>query len=240
MTRAYEGSELALFAGARHWKRYVGAMLAPFVGRHVLEVGAGLGANIPYLHHDGVESWVALEPDAGMATMLAAKVAAGALPGTVRVIASDITALDPEARFDTIFYLDVLEHIEGDAGELARVARHLTTAGRLIVLAPAHPFLFSAFDAAIGHYRRYTKATLLAAAPRGLDLRWCRMLDSVGFFASLGNRTLLRSAEPGPAEIAIWDRMMVPVSRVIDPAIRYRFGKSIVAVWLRTDQGIVA
>ncbi|MGH6989831.1 MAG: hypothetical protein ACREE3_08025, partial [Stellaceae bacterium] len=120
------------------------------------------------------------------------------------------------------------------------VTRHLAETGTLIVLAPAHPFLFSAFDAAIGHYRRYTKATLLSAAPPGLSLRWCRMLDSVGFFASLGNRMLLRSAEPSVAEIAIWDRMMVPVSRLIDPAIGYRFGKSIVAVWAQAGRGTAA
>ena len=230
MIESYPGGELTLFAAARHWKRYVASMLAPFIGERVLEVGAGLGANIPYLHHARVRDWLCLEPDGAMARGIAARIAAGDLPATCRVIAAGTEALR-DARFDSILYLDVLEHIADDRAEMARAAGLLGAGGALIVLAPAHPFLFSAFDAAIGHHRRYTKAGLLAAAPAGARLRLCRMLNSVGFFASLANRLLLKSAAPSAREIALWDRAMVPLSRGLDPLFGYRFGKSVLAVW---------
>ncbi len=47
--RPYEGSELELFARARTWKAYWSAKIRPHLGRSMLEVGAGLGTNTPYL-----------------------------------------------------------------------------------------------------------------------------------------------------------------------------------------------
>jgi len=227
----YPGSELALFAEARHWKRYVATLLSPFIGDRILEVGAGLGSNIPYLHHAGIRDWLSLEPDPDMARHLADRVGRGELPANCRVIADGTGALDPDARFATVLYLDVLEHIEDDRAELARAARYLDERGALIVLSPAHPFLFSPFDAAIGHYRRYTKTSLIAAAPSDLALISCRLVDSVGFFASLANRLMLKQAQPTPREIALWDSWMVPLSRAIDPATGFYFGKSVLAIW---------
>ena len=67
-----------------------------------------------------------------------------------------------------MLYIDVLEHIEHDLDELARAASHLAPGGHLVVLAPAHQALFSDFDRAIGHYRRYNRAGLQKLAPAGL------------------------------------------------------------------------
>ena len=231
MSAAYAGGELTLFAAATHWKRYVAAVLAPFIGARVLEVGAGLGSNIPYLHQGRVHDWLCLEPDAGMAAHLAAAIAAGTLPRDCRVRAAGLAGVEPGERFDTILYLDVLEHIADDRAELARAARFLAPGGALIVLAPAHRYLYSPFDAAVGHHRRYSRASLLAAAPPGLLPRRAAMLDAVGLFASLANRLLLKSAQPTPREIALWDRVMVPASRLVDPLLGHRFGKSVIAIW---------
>jgi hypothetical protein len=60
-----------------------------------------------------------------------------------------------------------------------------------------------------------------------------RYLDSVGLAASLANRTLLRQSIPTARQIMIWDRLMVPMSRILDPLLGYRAGKSILAVWSR-------
>ena len=60
-----------------------------------------------------------------------------------------------------------------------------------------------------------------------------RYLDSVGMMASLGNRLLLRAGMPTLRQILAWDRLMVPLSRRLDPWVGYRFGRSILAVWTR-------
>jgi SAM-dependent methyltransferase len=233
MTRPYVGSELELFARATNWKSYIARVLAPHVRGRVLEVGAGIGANIPYLLTDDVTQWVSLEPDAVLAGRIATRIAAGELPPICRAIAGTLARIDPTPAFDTILYVDVLEHIADDAGELGCAAERLAPGGRLIVLAPAHQFLFSPFDAAVGHYRRYSRATLRALGPASCRLTSCRMLDSMGFFASTANRLLLRQSMPSHGQIAFWDKFLVPLAPPLDTALRHRFGKSVVVVWTR-------
>jgi hypothetical protein len=125
----------------------------------------------------------------------------------------------------------VLEHIEDDRGEVARAAARLKPGGALIVLAPAHPLLFTPFDAAIGHLRRYTRASLRAVAPEALRLDHLAYLDAAGLLASVGNRVVLRKSMPKEWQILLWDRLGVPVSRMLDPLLGGRVGKSILAVW---------
>lgn len=223
----YPGGELELFAGAVNWKSYVGSTLRPFIRGRVLEVGAGIGANIPYLYNDRVERWTSVEPDPKLAGRIAEAI------GDCRVVTGTIADIDPVARYDSVLYIDVLEHIADDAGELAAAARHLAEGGKLVVLSPAHPFLFSPFDAAIGHYRRYRAHDLAALTPAGCRLTHCFMLDAAGFFASAANAMVMKSSMPSAAQIRVWDRLLVPVSRVLDRGTGHRFGKTLVAVWSR-------
>ena len=232
-TGAYVGDELELFARAHNWKRYWSKALGAHVRGRVLDVGAGLGASARlFAKNPGLESWLALEPDAD----LAAQMRAGApdeYPPGFEVAQGTLATMVGERQFDTIVYIDVLEHIEGDREELAQAARRLAPGGRIVVLSPAHGFLYSPFDAAIGHVRRYNRASLRAAVPEGFEVERMQYLDSVGLLASLGNRLLLRAAQPSPWQIAAWDGWMVPPSRLLDPLLFNRVGKTIFAVLRR-------
>ncbi|MEE2934530.1 MAG: hypothetical protein VYA84_00875, partial [Planctomycetota bacterium] len=59
----YIGNELELFLHAENWKGYVAKRLRRYIKGAVLEVGAGLGANSPYLYRDDLQQFVSLEPD---------------------------------------------------------------------------------------------------------------------------------------------------------------------------------
>jgi hypothetical protein len=111
------------------------------------------------------------------------------------------------------------------------VLEHLNPGGCVIVLAPAHQSLFTPFDKAVGHFRRYTKQTLAAVAAANLRREKLIYLDCVGLAASLANRLLLKQAMPSHAQIETWDRLMVPVSRVVDPMLVNAAGKSVLGVW---------
>ncbi|MBL8799291.1 MAG: class I SAM-dependent methyltransferase [Planctomycetia bacterium] len=228
---AYVGSELELFAAAANWKAYLSRQLQGYLGDSVLEVGAGLGTTTLNLCRRPHRRWVCLEPDPAMTATLQAKRDAGELPACCEVRAGTLADLPTDERFDSIIYIDVLEHIEDDRGELQRAAEHLAPQGRIVVLAPAHQFLFSPFDQSIGHFRRYNRAMLQAAAPTGLACERQKYLDTVGLLASLGNRFVLGSGMPTPRQIWTWDKLMVPVSRFLDPLLFFTLGKSILGVW---------
>ncbi|MFP5238684.1 MAG: methyltransferase type 12, partial [Acidobacteriota bacterium] len=97
-------------------------------------------------------------------------------------------------------------------------------------------FLYTNFDAVIGHHRRYTASTLGRVLPPGLETVKLHYLDSMGFFASLGNRLLLRQAMPDLKQILLWDGLLVRLSRYIDPLLGYRAGKTVLYVGRRPEE----
>lgn len=228
---AYVGTELELFSAATNWKRYFRDQVAPYLGEDVLEVGAGLGGTTRVLCRGTERRWVCLEPDASLASRLEASIRSGSLPPCCEARVGTIEALGEGETFDTVLYMDVLEHIEDDRAEVARGAGRLRPGGHLIALSPAHQWLFSPFDRAIGHHRRYSRRGLAALATGDLEPVRLRYLDSVGLFASLANKLVLRSAMPNPSQIAFWDRVLVRMSRLVDPALGHSAGKSALAVW---------
>ena len=232
----YVGNELELFAHARNWKGYWSSLVGPYLRGDVLEVGAGLGANTRLLRGQAaaVNRWVCLEPDSRLLEQLRKSVTSRE-GSNVEPRLGTVESLGAGEQFDAILYIDVLEHIPDDAQEIRRAASRLREGGHLIVLSPAHQWLFSPFDKAIGHHRRYTRESMRQTAEGidGLRLERCWYLDACGLFASAANKLFLRQSMPTLSQILFWDRVLVPGSRVVDHLLFHRFGKSVLAIWRR-------
>jgi SAM-dependent methyltransferase len=224
----YIGTELELFSNAVNWKRYWADRLRPLIRGDVVEVGAGIGANTRLLETDQRRVWVCLEPDARLISRIACNVDPS---DGYEIVQGTLEDLEPGRFFDTAIYIDVLEHIEDDRGELRRAASRIRPAGCVVVLSPAHQQLYTPFDAAIGHHRRYSRRSLRDIGPPDMSLERLEYLDSIGLAASLANRLILKQAMPTTRQIRTWDSVMIPMSRVVDPCLMHRAGKSIVAVW---------
>ena len=233
MSSNYVGQELDTFAHARNWKKYWSSQIEPYLSGDILEAGAGLGANTEFLMSSRIASWVGLEPDPELAARMGTLLASSAEFSKCVAEVGTTATIDPSRKFDAILYIDVLEHIEDDHGELRRAASLLKKGGKIIVLAPAHQWLYTPFDKAIGHFRRYSKASLAACEPPDCALRRIAYLDAAGVLASTGNRLFLKQADPTLQQILFWDRFLVPVSRLLDPLTFHAIGKSVLAVWER-------
>ena len=214
-----------------NWKSYFRSKIAPYIKGDVAEVGAGIGSNTALLMSERVTSWISLEPDAKLAREIEDKCAAGILPKTCVVRAGFLSETPQQEAFDTIIYIDVLEHIKNDQKEVSIATSRLRPGGRLVVLAPAHQFLYTPFDRAIGHYRRYSARTLAQLGSPPLNLERSFYLDSVGSLASLANKLVLKSSHPSARQIRFWDSVLVPVSRLADPLSFFRIGKTVVVIW---------
>lgn len=232
----YIGNELELFSNAVNWKAYFSRHFARYINGDVLEAGAGIGETTAHLMRglDTIRSWTCLEPDQGLAEEIFRKKTSGLLPDTCKVIIATTEELTPAPSFDSILYIDVIEHIKDDKSELERAAALLKPNGYLNILVPAHQFLFSPFDAAIGHYRRYDKKRLKEAVPATMKNIQLKYLDTAGVMTSLANKILLRKSHPTIGQVKFWDNLIIPVSRLADPLFGFKVGKTLIGTWQKT------
>lgn len=91
------------------------------------------------------------------------------------------TAAEPDGTFDLVLLLDVVEHIEDDAGFLdGSVLPHVTGDSLVVVSVPAYQRLFTSHDDHLDHHRRYSPRRLRdLLAPR------FEIVARGGLFASL-------------------------------------------------------
>jgi 2-polyprenyl-3-methyl-5-hydroxy-6-metoxy-1,4-benzoquinol methylase len=67
----------------------------------------------------------------------------------------------PDASLDAVGIFDVLEHLANPDVVLREIHRVLKPGGLLLTSVPAYQWLFSDFDTQIGHFRRYSRKSLL-------------------------------------------------------------------------------
>ncbi len=228
----YVGNELGLFKSARNWKAYFSSKIGECISGDVLEVGAGIGVNTEFIVRAGrgIKSITLLEPDPDQTAQIS--IQGLNFEGDLSVVTGTIA--DVSGRYDSILYIDVIEHIEDAAAELIRAREALKPGGFLIVLVPAYAFLFSEFDRQIGHFRRYNRKALRREIPTGMTRRKEFYLDSMGFFASLANRYVLKQSTPTESNIKFWDKGLIPLSKITDVLTFNQVGKSLIGIYQKT------
>ncbi|MGO9272695.1 MAG: class I SAM-dependent methyltransferase [Terriglobia bacterium] len=145
-------------------------LLQNYLGRRILEVGAGAGRITAIVAEAGRhEELVAIEPSPHFFGLL--QKCAGSLPKTTLMPAETGALLPAYAgHFDSVYSVHVMEHIEDDRRFLEQVLALTWPGGHVIILVPALQFLFSQLDHNIGHYRRYDKK-IICVLVRGLPVQ---------------------------------------------------------------------
>ena len=228
----YVGNELDLFAHALNWKDYWSKKIKPFIGENILEVGAGIGTNTRFFLNTNpqIRTWTCLEPDQLLADQIEKNIDVEKRT-KVEVFSKTMGGFESCEKFDTVIYIDVLEHIKNDKKEIEHVKRFLKLEGHLIILVPAHNFLFSEFDKSIGHYRRYNKKMIRKVIDKNLKEEKLMYLDAVGMTTSMANKALLKQTYPTLNQIKFWDKVIVGASKWIDPLLGHHMGKSLLGIW---------
>jgi 2-polyprenyl-3-methyl-5-hydroxy-6-metoxy-1,4-benzoquinol methylase len=126
-------------------------------GARLLEIGVGQGAASARLAERF--TYLGVEADAEAAAVSSPRIIANG--GTLLVGRAE-EVLDAEPH-DVLVAFEVLEHIEDDVAALRSWSRWVRPGGRLVLSVPARPERFGRWDAAVGHYRRYTRDSLAAA-----------------------------------------------------------------------------
>jgi SAM-dependent methyltransferase len=212
-------------AAAEHYNTWLLDRTRPYLGRHVLDVGAGIGTFTELLA-TLCEFVIAVDADTEFARILERRFADHP---NVQVVHAEAEASLPDGPFDSIVCFNVLEHIAADDEALTSFHSRLSAGGALLLLVPAHPFLYGATDRMLGHERRYRKEQLRGKLERaGLSVEVLRHVNPVGALGWLVSARLLRREEISRTSLALFDRA-VPVLRHLD-RLRLPFGLSLWAV----------
>jgi SAM-dependent methyltransferase len=173
---AYIVEDQQRMSRARNYFAWQARVILPELGRRVLEIGCGIGNFTELLA--GREAVIAIDAEPDCVTLVKSRCP------RVEAFAMDASSesFQDLARFkpDSCVILNVLEHIDDDAGTLQRIASILPSRGRIVLLAPAFPALYGPIDHHLGHYRRYSRAGIRdLARSAGLEIRKLRYMNAV-------------------------------------------------------------
>lgn len=201
----------------------------------VLEIGSGIGNLSRFIVRDAHHA-VLTDVDEAHLEILRRELAAPA-EGRVEVAGYDLGGPVPAAvtrdgrRFDAIVAVNVLEHVADDRAAARELGALLRPGGSLLVYVPAGPWAFGTLDVALGHHRRYTRASL-AALIEGAGLRLSaepRHVNRLGLAGWWTSGKLLRRRELGGREIALFEHL-VGAARMLDRVLgRVPLGLGLVA-----------
>jgi SAM-dependent methyltransferase len=211
--RAEQGETLRRMEQASNYNRWLLARATPYLGRRVLDVGAGIGTFTEQVA-DG-RFVVGIEPDPAFVPALRSRFARRTNVEVAAVPLDELAASSAEA-FDSIVCFNVLEHIADDAGALARLFGLLEPGGVLLALVPAHPFAYGSIDAMLGHERRYRKrqlATLLVRA--GFEIERLAHVNPVGIAGWFVAGRIARSRQIPSGPLRLFDRC-IPLFTALD------------------------
>jgi SAM-dependent methyltransferase len=224
----YAGRDLEAMDFAERYHRWILSEFRPFVRGEVAEVGAGSGAfSRMLLELPEVRRLAAVEPSGRMHALLEQRIAGDPRAEAHRAFFAEVA---PRSALDAILYVNVLEHVEDDAGELAVAAAALRPGGHLCVFVPALRWLYSPFDAAIGHHRRYHRGELVEKVrAAGLSVVRCRYFDAAGILPWLVAFRLLRRTLGG-GQVRLYDRLVVPLAAPLERLVAPPLGKNLLLV----------
>lgn len=227
----YAGSDAAILyalSGTHRLNAWMAKEILPYVGDRVVEIGAGIG-NIT-LHLLPREHYVCSDIDP-LHLHLLRNLFYRRPNVDVRYldISSNIDEWPSKEKFDTVICLNLLEHIKDHEVALRNMHKLSIPGGRMILLVPNGPSLFSSLDAAVGHVRRYTKKEVVRLVREaGFELERVWYFNRVSVPGWILNGKILRRRHFSRLQLKLYD-FFVWLWKLIDRYLPWP-GQSIIAV----------
>ena len=221
----YDGWELNSFDKSHNFRNYQCDLIKNHLKGRVAEVGPGNGENL-HIYRDKVDILELYEPSKLLFDNLKSKFETD----ETFIIKNEIFS-EKINSYDTIIYLDVLEHIENDHQEITKAFNSLKSGGKLIINVPAFQHLYSDFDKDVNHYRRYNKKRILNLFKNfEYSLFELKYYDCIGYLLSLLSKLFSKNYKINfDQKIKIWNSL-IPLSKILDKLIFHLFGKSLILI----------
>jgi len=222
--------ELETTAKLDNYNRWIAENFYPYSGGSLLEIGAGAGT-FSALFASKFEKIRLIEPSSKLFKQLKEKFAA---QNHITVKQNSLhTEFSNSTRemFNSALMVNVLEHIEDDAAALKMLSNFLLPGGYLLIFVPALQSLYSDFDRAVGHHRRYHRKNLAAIVESaGFEIIKLRYFDWLGAIAWWFINVIFRSKKINTKSAELYDRIGIPITRAIESVITPPFGKNLILI----------
>jgi len=225
--------ELMQLSDANRFFGWIVDSFGTAIGPRTVDVGAGLGtvSRAIVRRHPEV-SVLAIEPAANVFPRLVELASEHNRIEARQITSSQLLTAGGAGEFDTAVYVNVLEHIENDEGELGVARQLLAPNGHLCVLVPAMPSLYSKIDHKSGHYRRYTREALRRKVEAaGFDIEKLEYFDVASIVPYWLVYRVLGVENLGGTSNSLFDNVLVPVSKGAQRVLQHPpIGKNLLLV----------
>ena len=216
---------------ARHYHAWLASLAIPYLGERPIEFGSGLGNYAEWWLENAapaIREFVLVERDPSRLNLLRER-----FNGNSAVHATDLNIFDTSlaGSHTSMVAYNFLEHIADDTLALEAAHRLCEPGAPVVMFVPAFGFAYGRFDAQVGHYRRYTKASLRRTfSSAGLIPERTDYVNAPGLVAWFLTVRLLGMNPTGGAMVSAWDKTVVPVARWVESRVSPPFGQSVFGV----------
>jgi 2-polyprenyl-3-methyl-5-hydroxy-6-metoxy-1,4-benzoquinol methylase len=208
--------------------------IKPFAKGKVLEVGSGIG-NISELFLDNGFSIMLSDFRPEYCSELRNKFSVK--PNFLGVQNIDLVHPDFSRNyknllnsFDTVFALNVVEHIENDKKAILNCRQLLKEDGHLIILVPSYQNLYNSFDKELGHFRRYKVSQLKSIFDQSkfeiIHSQYFNLMGTLGWYV---NGSILKKRTIPANQMKMYNKL-VPIFKILDKVTLQRAGLSTIVI----------
>lgn len=226
-----EGLEtLDAISGAKSFNRWIFDTISPFCNGKILEIGSGIGNISSFFIQEGKDITLS-----DIRTSYCNELKHKFKPSNPQVELIDIAAPNFETKykhllnsFDSVFALNVIEHIKDDQQAIDNCMKLLKKGGHLIILVPAYQILYNEFDVALEHFRRYNKKGLNKLFKDFYILKSFHF-NFVAIFGWFVTGKLMRKKTIPSNQMKLFNSL-IPIIKLVDKALLNKVGISVITV----------
>lgn len=230
-----EGMEnLEVIAKADRFNHWMYDVIKPFCHGNILEIGSGIG-NISQFFIEAGNQITLSDLRENYCQVLQNKFGhKNNLRGIMQIDIIDVNFDEKHGdlfgTFDSIYALNIVEHVKDDKLALANCKKLLKDGGNLVILVPAYQSLYNNFDKELEHYRRYTSNSLRQVFHENnfkiIHNQYFNLAAIAGWFVS---GTIFRNKTIPNDQMKLYNSL-VPFFKLLDKVVFNTIGISVIQV----------
>lgn len=229
-----EGEQtLEAIAAADKFNNWMFKTIEPFCKGNILEIGSGIGNISEFFITNNYSITLSDIRDNYCASL---KEKFEGRSGCKAIININLTDDDFDKKhgpilgqFDTVFALNVVEHIEDDLLALRNCHKLLKSGGQVVILVPAFNTIYNRFDKELEHFRRYTKSSLSKVIERDFELIHSQYFNAMGIPGWVVSGGILKNKTLPKNQVKLYNAL-VPAFKLVDKALFNSIGLSVIQV----------